>query len=178
MDRDSTSEDIRIDLEELDQHWSPPSNIPGILNEEYTGNQTTEDITHRGIKGHIEDRDPRGVNKCLKVGFEDVIAEPASVRSLDKVWLWSHAGFEVSRLWFYRLLSLLLAIPVALLLGLLFSILSCLHIWLIMPSVQLLLINMNWVKVIWASILDLTISPFFSSVGRCCAAINIGWTKD
>uniref|UniRef100_A0A8B9JEU3 Caveolin n=1 Tax=Astyanax mexicanus TaxID=7994 RepID=A0A8B9JEU3_ASTMX len=120
--------------------------------------------------------DESGIN--LHVNFEDVIAEPASVRSLDKVWLWSHALFEVSRLWIYRLISLLLAVPVALLLGMLFALLSCLHIWLIMPSVQLLLINMHWVKVVWASVLDLTISPFFSSLGRCCGAINIRWAKD
>uniref|UniRef100_A0A673HV19 Caveolin n=1 Tax=Sinocyclocheilus rhinocerous TaxID=307959 RepID=A0A673HV19_9TELE len=63
-----------------------------------------------------------------QVSFEDVLAEPASVRSFDKVWLWSHALFEVSRLWFYRIVSLLLAVPVALAAGLLFAVLSCLHI--------------------------------------------------
>lgn len=68
---------------------------------------------------------------CLstQVTFEDVIAEPASVSSFDKVWLWSHALFEVSRLWFYRIISLLLAVPVALVAGVLFAVLSCLHIW-------------------------------------------------
>lgn len=66
---------------------------------------------------------------CFKVTFEDVIAEPPSVRSFDKVWVWSHALFEVSRLWCYRLISLLLAVPVSLAAGLLFAVLSCLHIW-------------------------------------------------
>ncbi|XP_072539209.1 caveolin-2-like [Salminus brasiliensis] len=173
MDNGSASEEIRIDL--LDHHGICPDNIFGITVEEQTDNQTVEDSTHKGL---IEDRDPKSVNQCLQVSFEDVIAEPASVHSLDKVWLWSHALFEVSRLWFYRLISLLLAVPVALLLGVLFAFLSCLHIWLIMPSVQLLLINMHWVKVVWASVLDLTISPFFSSLGRCCGAINIRWAKD
>ncbi|XP_036425477.1 caveolin-2-like [Colossoma macropomum] len=184
MDGDWASEEIRIELEDtvehqeisaMDQHGICSKNI---IEEEHSGNQTAEDSTHKTMKGLMEDRDPKGVNKCLKVSFEDVIAEPASVRSLDKVWLWSHALFEVSRLWFYRLISLLLAVPVALVLGLLFAFLSCLHIWLIMPSMQLLLINMNWVKVVWASVLDLAISPFFSSVGRCCGAINIRWGKE
>ncbi|KAL6457879.1 hypothetical protein MHYP_G00331090 [Metynnis hypsauchen] len=184
MDRDGASEEIRIELEDtvehqeisiMDQHGINPKNV---IVEEHSGIQTAEDSTHKCMKGLMEERDPKGVNRCLKVSFEDVIAEPASVRSFDKVWLWSHALFEVSRLWFYRLISLLLAVPVALVLGLLFAILSCLHIWLIMPSVQLLLINMNWVKVVWASVLDLAISPFFSSVGRCCGAINIRWGKE
>uniref|UniRef100_A0A3Q2Q0H6 Caveolin n=1 Tax=Fundulus heteroclitus TaxID=8078 RepID=A0A3Q2Q0H6_FUNHE len=114
---------------------------------------------------------------CLKVMFEDVIAEPPSVRSFDKVWLWSHALFEVSRLWCYRFISLVLAVPVSLAAGLLFAVLSCLHIWLIMPCVQLLLINMQWIQTVWASILNIFISPFFSSAGKCCSQIIIHLAK-
>ncbi|MBN3277163.1 CAV3 protein, partial [Polyodon spathula] len=66
---------------------------------------------------------------CFQVTFEDVIAEPQSIHSFDKVWLWSHALFEVSRLWFYRIISLILAVPVSLIVGILLAILSCLHIW-------------------------------------------------
>ncbi|XP_026774814.2 caveolin-2-like [Pangasianodon hypophthalmus] len=152
--------------------------IPGISVEEQTGNQDEKDSTHKGMKVLIKDRDPKGMNDFLKVAFEDVIAEPASVHSFDKVWLWSNALFEVSRLCLYRFISLLLAVPVALLAGLLFSILTFLHIWFIVPTMQLLLMNMHWVKVVWASVLDLTISPFFFSLGRCCGSISIRWTKD
>nr|XP_054605149.1 caveolin-2 [Nothobranchius furzeri] len=104
----------------------------------------SEDLvfTHTDKRPPFHDRDPRRVNSNLKVMFEDVIAESPSVRSFDRVRLWSHALFEVSRLWSYRLISLLLAVPVSLAAGLLFAVLSCLHIWLIMPCVQLLLINM------------------------------------
>ncbi|XP_044204702.1 caveolin-2-like [Thunnus albacares] len=115
---------------------------------------------------------------CLEVTFEDVIAEPPSVRSFDKVWLWSHALFEVSRLWCYRFISLLLAVPVSLAAGLLFAVLSCLHIWLIMPCVQLLLINMHWVQTVWGSILNILISPFFASIGKCCGQSTIHLAKD
>lgn len=80
-------------------------------------------------------REYRSVCLCLlfhpppEVNFEDVIAEPASVRSFDRLWVWSHVLFECSRLWCYRLISLLLAVPVSLLAGLLLALLSCLHIW-------------------------------------------------
>ncbi|KAM4740165.1 caveolin-2-like [Anableps anableps] len=131
------------------------------------------DFTHSNTGPQIEDRDPNRVNSNLKVMFEDVIAEPPSVRSFDKVWLWSHALFEVSRLWCYRVISLVLAVPVSLTAGLLFAVLSCLHIWLIMPCVQLLLINMQWIQTVWASILNIFISPFFSSFGKCCGQIII-----
>uniref|UniRef100_A0A3Q3F6Q6 Caveolin n=2 Tax=Labrus bergylta TaxID=56723 RepID=A0A3Q3F6Q6_9LABR len=121
----------------------------------------------------IQDRDPKRINKSLKVTFEDVIAEPPSVRSFDKVWLWSHALFEVARLWFYCFISLLLAVPLSLAAGLLFAVLSCLHIWLIMPFVQLLLINMHWIRTVWSSILNILISTYFSSIGKCCGRITI-----
>ncbi|XP_012715727.2 caveolin-2-like [Fundulus heteroclitus] len=131
------------------------------------------DFTQSDTGPQIEDRDPKRVNSSLKVMFEDVIAEPHSVRSFDKVWLWSHALFEVSRLWCYRFISLVLAVPVSLAAGLLFAVLSCLHIWLIMPCVQLLLINMQWIQTVWASILNIFINPFFSSAGKCCSQIII-----
>lgn len=66
---------------------------------------------------------------CLQVTFEDVIAEPVSVRSGDRVWIWSNALYEVSRVWVYRIVTVLLAIPASIISGLLFAILSCLHIW-------------------------------------------------
>ncbi|KAK2857979.1 hypothetical protein Q7C36_005898 [Tachysurus vachellii] len=62
------------------------------------------------------------------VTFEYVTAESASVHSFDKVCLWSLALFEVSRLYLYHFITLMLDVPVALLAGLLFSILSFLQI--------------------------------------------------
>lgn len=70
-----------------------------------------------------------GLFFCLQVTFEDVIAEPESVRSGDRVWIWSHALFEVSRVWIYRIVTALLAIPLSIISGIFFAILSCFHIW-------------------------------------------------
>ncbi|KAL8221292.1 UNVERIFIED_CONTAM: Caveolin-2 [Gekko kuhli] len=77
----------------------------------------------------VLDRDPHGLNNHLKLGFEDVIAEPASTHSFDRVWICSHALFELSKYLIYKLLTLFLAIPLALIAGILFAVLSCLHIW-------------------------------------------------
>ncbi|XP_061496033.1 caveolin-2 isoform X2 [Rhineura floridana] len=74
------------------------------------------------------DRDPHGINTHLQLGFEDVIAEPASTHSFDRVWICSHALFEISKYLIYKLLTLFLAIPLALVAGILFAVLSCLHI--------------------------------------------------
>lgn len=66
---------------------------------------------------------------CVQVSFEDVIAEPLSVRTGDRVWFWSNALFEVSRVWFYRIVTAVLAIPFSIVAGVLFAFLTCLHIW-------------------------------------------------
>ncbi|XP_054582090.1 caveolin-2 isoform X2 [Eptesicus fuscus] len=75
------------------------------------------------------DRDPNQLNSHLKVDFQDVIAEPESTHSFDKVWICSHALFEVSKYVIYKFLTVFLAIPLAFAAGILFATLSCLHIW-------------------------------------------------
>ncbi|KAF7246466.1 Caveolin-2 [Varanus komodoensis] len=77
----------------------------------------------------VVDRDPNGINSHLKLGFEDVIAEPPSTHSFDRVWICSNALFELSKYLMYKLLTLFLAVPLALVAGILFAVLSCLHIW-------------------------------------------------
>ncbi|KAM4613776.1 caveolin-2-like [Polymixia lowei] len=180
--------ETRLDLEDAEeQEESPPWSSRGLPRKNTAGEQTDVEVdvqdedmdsTHSDVRPLVQDRDPKGVNRCLKVTFEDVIAEPPSVRSFDKVWLWSHALFEVSRLWFYRLFSILLAVPVSLAAGLLFAVLSCLHIWLIMPFVQLCLINMHWLQTVWGSVLNIAVGPFFTSIGKCCGSINIRLATD
>lgn len=46
-----------------------------------------------------------------------------------------------------------------------------------MPCVQLLLINMRWVQTVWGSILNIVISPFFASIGKCCSQIIIYYVE-
>ncbi|XP_075785422.1 caveolin-2 [Pelodiscus sinensis] len=118
-------------------------------------------------------RDPRGLNTHLKLGFEDVIAEPASSHSFDKVWICSHALFELSRYVLYKLLTLFLAIPLALVAGIVFAVLSCLHIWIVMPFVKTCLMVLPSVQTVWKSMTDVLIAPVFQSLGRCFATANI-----
>lgn len=45
------------------------------------------------------------------------------------MWIGSHAAFELLKFVSYRLLSTLLAVPLAFILGVAFGVLSCIHIW-------------------------------------------------
>uniref|UniRef100_A0A8C7CEM9 Caveolin n=2 Tax=Oncorhynchus kisutch TaxID=8019 RepID=A0A8C7CEM9_ONCKI len=126
----------------------------------------------------LNERDPRGVNECLKVSFEDVIAEPASVRSGDRVWIWSNALFEVTRVWIYRIVTVLLAVPVSIITGLIFAILSFLHIWFFSPFVHHILIITYWLQSLWSIVLDIGVRPFLTSAAKCYDGIRLRLTLE
>nr|XP_054487710.1 caveolin-2 [Agelaius phoeniceus] len=119
------------------------------------------------------DRDPHGLNSHLQLGFEDVIAEPELTHSFDKVWICSHALFELSKYVIYKVLTLVLAIPMALVVGIVFATLSCLHIWVVVPFVKTCLMVLPSVQTVWKSLTEVFVVPFFQSLGRCFAMVNI-----
>ncbi|KAL7885512.1 hypothetical protein AOLI_G00058070 [Acnodon oligacanthus] len=120
-----------------------------------------------------QDRDPNDINSHLKVEFEDIIAEPSSTHSFDSVWIWSHAVFELLKFIFYRLLTTLLAIPMAFVAGIVFGLLSCVHIWVVMPLVHSCMMALPSIQVIWASLMDMFVGPLFHSIGRVLSSINV-----
>ncbi|TSS60360.1 Caveolin-2 [Bagarius yarrelli] len=121
----------------------------------------------------LPDRDPRDTNSHLKVDFQDVIGEPGSVHSFDSVWIGSHALFELVKLVFYRVLTTLLAVPMALVAGLVFGALSCVHIWIMMPLVHSCMMTLPSLRLIWSSLMETLVRPLFRSMGVCLSSISI-----
>ncbi|CAL8278851.1 unnamed protein product [Boreogadus saida] len=118
-------------------------------------------------------RDPFGINKHLKVEVSDVLAEPASHRSPDRVWSLSLLGFETARVWTYRVLSLVLAVPMALLAGVFLGLLACLHIWCVVPCVQLSNTFLPCLHSVWLCAVNDFISPMCRSLALCCSQIAV-----
>lgn len=124
------------------------------------------------------DRDPYRLNSHLQLGFEDVIAEPGTAHSFDKVWICSHALFELSRYVVYKFVTLLLAVPLAFVAGLLFATLSCLHIWIIMPFVKTCLMVLPSVQTIWKTVAEVTVAPLCASAGRIFSSVSLQLSRD
>ncbi|XP_078424172.1 caveolin-2-like [Cetorhinus maximus] len=122
-------------------------------------------------------RDPHGINTHVKVSFEDVLAEPAGTQSFDGIWICSHVSFEFSKFLLYKVFTLILAIPLAFIIGILFAVLSYIHIWFLMPIVKSFLMMLPSVKIIWKTIMDNFISPLCQSIGHCCSAVNFRFTR-
>ncbi|XP_029291894.1 caveolin-2 [Cottoperca gobio] len=118
-------------------------------------------------------RDPHGINQHLKVEVSDVLAEPATPRSIDQVWLYSVVGFEGARIWTYRCLSLLLAVPLALLCGISLAILACLHVWFVVPCIQLSNTFLPCLRSVCMCAVNVFIAPFCTSLALCCSQITI-----
>ncbi|XP_036280815.1 caveolin-2 [Pipistrellus kuhlii] len=124
------------------------------------------------------DRDPLQLNSHLKVDFQDVIAEPEATHSFDKVWICSHALFEISKYVLYKFLTVFLAVPLAFAAGILFATLSCLHIWIIMPFIKTCLMIQPSVQTIWKSVTDTVIAPLCLSTGRIFSSVSVQLSHD
>ncbi|XP_042264725.1 caveolin-2 [Thunnus maccoyii] len=122
---------------------------------------------------HPVNRDPYGINQHLKVEVSDVLAEPATPHSIDQVWLYSVVGFERARIWTYRCLSLLFAVPFALLCGIFLAILTCLHVWFVVPCIQLSNTFLPCLRSLCICVVSDFISPFCTSFALCCSQIAI-----
>uniref|UniRef100_UPI00398E3E7A caveolin-2 n=1 Tax=Pristiophorus japonicus TaxID=55135 RepID=UPI00398E3E7A len=127
--------------------------------------------------GTPDDRDPRGINQHLKVVFEELLAEPSSTHSFDKVWAGSHVSFEVCRLWGYRILSVLCAVPASILTGFLFALITCLHIWCLVPCVRICLLGRPHCQSICHSLTDIIVTPLCTSMGRCFRRVHLRVAK-
>ncbi|CAK6974241.1 caveolin-2 [Scomber scombrus] len=185
MMKGEDSEEVEIDLGDSSEHdefdngeepqtlWRAP---PAMEEEENIHTSTLVEISD--TKPLLNVRDPRGINDCLKVTFEDVIAEPVSVRSGDRIWIWSNALFEVCRVWIYRIVTVLLAIPISIISGLFFAIFSCFHIWMVSPCVRCMFIGTRWLQSLWNIVIDIIGRPLFMSAGKCCGGFSIHLAKE
>uniref|UniRef100_A0A3B3YGF7 Caveolin n=1 Tax=Poecilia mexicana TaxID=48701 RepID=A0A3B3YGF7_9TELE len=116
---------------------------------------------------------PHGINQHLKVEVSDVLAEPATPHSIGGVWTYSLVGFERTRIWTYRCLSLLFAVPLAFLCGLFLAILACLRVWFLVPCIQLSNTFLPCLRSLFICAVNVFISPFCMSLALCCTQISI-----
>ncbi|KAJ8388596.1 hypothetical protein AAFF_G00131610 [Aldrovandia affinis] len=139
--------------------------------------KTMQDVHTKEID--LVNRDPKHLNDdVVKVDFEDVIAEPPGTYSFDGVWKASFTTFTVTKYWFYRLLTALVGIPLALVWGLFFAILSFLHIWAVVPCLKSYMIEIHCVSRVYSICIHTFCDPFFEAMGRCFSSIRVRLTKE
>ncbi|KAM9389815.1 caveolin-1 [Phaethornis superciliosus] len=121
----------------------------------------------------LVNRDPKHLNDdVVKIDFEDVIAEPEGTHSFDGIWKASFTTFTVTKYWFYRLLSAILGIPMALIWGIYFAILSFLHIWAVVPCIRSYLIEIQCISRVYSICIHTFCDPLFEATGRIFSNIR------
>ncbi|KFR11198.1 caveolin-3 [Opisthocomus hoazin] len=127
----------------------------------------------------LVNRDPKSINEdVVKVDFEDVIAEPVGTYSFDGVWKASYTTFTVSKYWCYRLLSAVLGIPLAVVWGFLFALISFCHIWAVVPCIKSYLIEIQCVSRIYSLCIHTFCDPLFEALSKICGNIRVALRKE
>jgi len=123
-------------------------------------------------------RDPNDINKHLRLDFFNVIAEPdESAYSCDVFHTVSNKVYQYSKLFIYRLLTVIVGLPLMLFWGLLFGIYTFLMIWLAVPARRLTqsAIAESGIYVQTAS--DAVIAPIFRSLGLVWSHVRVSFSN-
>ncbi|XP_013888353.1 caveolin-1 isoform X1 [Austrofundulus limnaeus] len=136
-----------------------------------------EDVHTKEID--LVNRDPKRINDdVVKVEFEDIIAEPAGTYSFDGIWKASFTTFTVTKYWCYRLLTALVGIPLALIWGIFFAILSFVHIWAVVPCIKSYMIETHCISRVFSICVHTFFDPLFEAMGKCFSSIRIRMSKE
>lgn len=113
---------------------------------------------------NLLDRDERSVNEHVNVNFEDIIGEPDAAQGFDGAYRLSYGTFQFVRFWFYRILMTVLSVPLALVWGVAFAVLSVLSVWVLTPAFRVVDIAFYFVHRIWNALIRTVLDPIFSSI--------------
>lgn len=89
-------------------------------------------------------RDDKNLHTTIDLGFEDIFGEPDAVHSVDRVWKITYRVFTALRAFFYKLFTLIIAIPSAIVFAILFALASALHVFCCTPLGRLVSIPFGW----------------------------------
>ncbi|XP_072023990.1 caveolin-3-like isoform X2 [Amphiura filiformis] len=119
------------------------------------------------------DRDPTSLNTHVRVGFEEVFAEPYDMHSFAGIWATSYVVFVNAKFWCYRILSAFCGIPFALCWGVYFACLTFCHIWYVVPFLRGWVIALHYISRLWAICIRTFCDPFFESLGKIFSGFRI-----
>lgn len=110
----------------------------------------------------------------LQVAFEDVLAEPDGVKSIDCVWKLSYTCFELGKNCYYKLATLLCGICMALEWGCEFGAVALCQVWVCTPVLREFTIFCGSCQKCVTIAVSCCCSPFFDVCGNCLARIKTG----
>ncbi|XP_064632087.1 caveolin-3-like [Lineus longissimus] len=119
------------------------------------------------------DRDPTKMNDHVRIMFEDVIAEPEGSHSFRSVWLVSFTIFTESKVWCYRILSAVCAVPCALYWGCVFACFTFTQVWYLVPCLKNITMVLDCFGRFWRLLISTCLNPCFDSFSRIFGGFKV-----
>ncbi|XP_072915608.1 caveolin-1-like [Hemitrygon akajei] len=127
----------------------------------------------------LENRDPKHLNDdVVKVDFEEVIAEPEGIHSFDGIWKASFTVFTMTKYCCYQILTGLFGIPLSIVWGIYFAILSFIHIWAVVPCIKSYMIEIQCISRVYSICIHTCCDPFYETLGKLFSNIRISLQKE
>ncbi|CAI4223491.1 unnamed protein product [Auanema sp. JU1783] len=139
-------------------------------NQKSEADQKNDEIS---IGINLVDRDEKGNSNHVNFGYEDIFAEAEAAHSFDCLWRLVAKTFVGTRLFIYRVLSLIVGIPAAIIFGVLFAIVTVLNTFLCVPFGKLLTVPGNWIAMSWAWAIQAIVHPVTSAIGLIFSSCTI-----
>ncbi|KAL3852809.1 hypothetical protein ACJMK2_016424 [Sinanodonta woodiana] len=116
----------------------------------------------------LSNRDPNNINDHIKacVNFEDVLAEPEGIQSIDCVWKLSFCCFNFWKNFCYKLSTLCCGICIAAEWGCEFACIAFNHIWFITPCLRVCEVNCGVMKKLYGFVIGCCLDPCCDSCGK------------
>ncbi|XP_055356070.1 uncharacterized protein LOC129601317 [Paramacrobiotus metropolitanus] len=124
---------------------------------------------------NVLDRDEKNINGQVHIMFDDVLAEPDGTHGFEPVWRGTFVMFHWTKLWMYRLLVAIFALPLAFVWGLLFALVIAINNYFCTPFFKLFSIVFFWIGRIWGTVFREVFYPVFDSFGRCFSGIRVAY---
>jgi len=118
-------------------------------------------------------RDNRGINTEINLDFDDVLAEPSTVHGFDPIWRLSFVLFSQTKLWIYRIISAIVAVPLSIIWAIIFSLLSVLYVWVLRPIIRIIELFFAVFKRLWVSFLQATLEPLCDAAGALFGRVRV-----
>lgn len=102
-----------------------------------------------------------------------MLAEPDTAQGFEWVWRLAFVLFSRGKLWIYRLLAAVVAIPCALLWAVVFAFVTVLYVWVLTPIIKLVEFAFYLVKRVFGGFVRAFLDPLHASVGLIFAGISV-----
>ncbi|CAF0843985.1 unnamed protein product [Adineta ricciae] len=126
-----------------------------------------------------DNRDPVKINQHLQFDFFHVIAEPdTSAYSFEVFHKISHQVYHYSKIFIYRLLTVLVGLPLMLFWGLAFGAYTFLMVWVFVPMRQLTRTQIAEMGVYVQAACDAIIGPTHRAMGQMFSNIRVSLSRN